>query len=74
VVLKLDSSGDYQWHTFYGSAKSADEAHTAVMGSDGFVLAGASFLPWKGPANEEPLSAHTERGGCDIVVIKLGVE
>src|SRR3990172_9329001 len=64
VVLKLDTSGAYQWHTFYGSAAGWDNGYgIAVAGGNVYVM-GASTATWG-----TPLNAHS--GGWDIVVLKL---
>jgi sRNA-binding regulator protein Hfq len=66
-VLKLDSSGAYQWHTFYGSSTS-DVAYGISVDSSGKVyVAGYSNATWG-----SPLHAHS--GAPDIFVLKLNVE
>ncbi len=50
-VLTLNSSGAYQWHTFYGSG-IADWAYgIAIDGSSNIYLTGGSFDTWNGPSN-----------------------
>jgi hypothetical protein len=69
VVLKLSSSGEYQWHTFYGS-DDWDEGDAIALDASGNVyVTGESQASWKGPSGEGPFHAHT--GGADIVVLKL---
>lgn len=69
-VLKLNSAGDYQWHTFYGPSKSGD---SLVMDETGnLYVTGGSSLPWDGPDGETPLHAHS--GDYDIFVLKIGHE
>ena len=64
VVLKLNSSGVYQWHTFYGSA-SNDYGNGIVVDSNGYVyVTGESNASWG-----SPLSPHS--GFDDIVILKL---
>ena len=64
VVLKLNSSGAYQWHTFYGSASSDYGIGIAVDTSGNIYVTGDSYATWGSPLN--PYS-----GGSDIVVLKL---
>jgi len=65
VVLKLDSSGVYQWHTFYGSASTDYGLGIAVNGNDIYVT-GISVATWGSPVNP-----HGGGGNADIVVLKL---
>jgi hypothetical protein len=69
AVLKLDASGAYQWHTFYGSTSSDNGDGIAVDGIGGVYITGSSDSSWNGPAGQAPLHAHT--GYNDIVVLKL---
>jgi hypothetical protein len=74
VVLKLDSNGAYQWHTFYGSG-SYDEGNGIVLSIEGgsryVYVAGESFDTWSGPSGQSPLHAHSGGSNFDIVVLKL---
>ena len=65
LVLKLDSSGTYQWHTFYGSASTDYGLGIAVNGSDIYVT-GISVATWGSPVNP-----HGGGGNADIVIFKL---
>jgi hypothetical protein len=65
VVLKLDSSGAYQWHTFYGSASTDYGLGIAVNGSDIYVT-GISVATWGSPVNP-----HGGGGNADIVIFRL---
>ncbi len=72
VVVKLNSAGSYQWHTFYGSPGSSgwDEGYSiAVDANSGVYITGYSTATWQGDGNTPPLHAHN--GGSDIVVLKL---
>jgi hypothetical protein len=69
VVIKLDTHGAYQWHTFYGSS-DADEAYAVALdGSGNICLSGDSYASWYGDGSASPLHSHS--GLADIVVVKL---
>jgi hypothetical protein len=65
-VLKLNGSGAYQWHTFYGSANSDYGGAIAVDGSDNVYVTGYSMATWG-----SPLHPYSGEGGADIVVLKM---
>jgi hypothetical protein len=66
AVVKLDSGGHYQWHTFHGAADSDDIGYGVAVGGDGTpIVAGQSFDGWGAP-----LRLHS--GERDIVALKLG--
>ena len=67
-MLKLNSSGAYQWHTFYGSSGDDYGYGIAVDGSGNVYVTGNSDATWNGPW-KIPLHAHS--GGYDIFVLKL---
>ena len=81
VVIKLDESGLYQWHTFFGEATDIDFGSSIdVDGNGNIFIAGNSNRSWDGPGNSSPLNAHA--GGYsewadgpayyrDIFVLKL---
>ncbi|MBE0585537.1 MAG: SBBP repeat-containing protein, partial [Desulfofustis sp.] len=70
-VLKLDSAGAYQWHTFFGTW-GEDRGISIVVGKDGdLYVSGRSLYDWNGPGNVEPLNHNN---GTDFVVIKLGAD
>jgi hypothetical protein len=71
VVLKLDTDGAYQWHTFYGSAGS-DGGYALAVDGGGVYLAGYSIATWDGPTGQGPLHAHS--GYWDLVALKLDSE
>jgi hypothetical protein len=64
VVLKLDSAGARQWHTFYGSSNDDQGKGIAVDGSSNVYITGYSNVTWG-----SPLNAHS--GTYDIVALKL---
>ena len=66
-VLKLNSSGTYQWHTFFGSTYD-DRGHGIALGHGNVYVTGYSTETWKGPDGQNPLNAHS--GGNDIFVVK----
>jgi hypothetical protein len=68
VILKLDTSGVYQWHTFYGSSDH-DSAWEVVTDGIGGVYVVCSTGTWNGDGNTPPLHAHS--GGHDIAMLKL---
>jgi beta-propeller repeat-containing protein/S-layer family protein len=70
-VLKLNSAGAYQWHTFYGSTLYDYPRGIAVDNSGGVYVAATSKTTWNGPGNQAPLHAHDGAGWADIVVLKL---
>ncbi len=70
VVLKLNTAGAYQWHTFYGSVGGGDYGTgIAVDTSSNVFVTGYSYATWNGPGAVAPLNAYT--GSNDIVVLKL---
>ena len=71
-MLKLNSSGAYQWHTFYGSGVGDEGQGIAVDGNGNIYVAGYSIAAWNGPSGQIPLNAFT--GGSDtsnIFVLSL---
>jgi hypothetical protein len=68
-VLKLDSTGTYQWHTFYGSSETDYGSSVAVDGAGNAYVAGFSEGGWNGAGGEDPLHAHSGWGG--FFVLKL---
>ena len=69
AVLKLNTSGGYQWHTFYGSSDGDWAQAIALDGGGGLYIAGTSQNSWNGAAGQPPL--HSYSGSNDIAVLKL---
>lgn len=65
-VLKLNSSGAYQWHTFYGSAGADAAAGVTVDAAGNVYITGTSSQSWQGDGGTKPL--HKAGGGF---VLKL---
>ena len=64
MVMKLNSLGEYQWHTYYGASPTSSEdgddegASIAVDGGGNVYVTGYSDRTWQGPGNIAPLHAH----------------
>lgn len=76
VVLKLNSSGVHQWHTYYGAGAGAgDEAGygLATDAQSNVYLSGSAAYLWQGDGNAAPLHAFSGGEGysTDVVVLKL---
>ena len=71
LVLKLNSEGAYQWHTFYGS-ENRDYGHGIALTTEGLYVTGRSEASWQGYNNADP--NHPHGGDYDIVVLKLSSE
>ena len=68
VVLKLNSAGGYQWHTFYGSGASDGGNNARVSERGDIYVLGSSEASWQGNGNTSPLHpAHAN----DLVLLKL---
>jgi hypothetical protein len=71
VLLKLNSAGAYQWHSFYGSADGDWGQGIAVDSSGNVAVTGESRATWNGPGGVAPLNPF--RGGNgDFIVVKFG--
>jgi hypothetical protein len=70
LVLKLNSSGAYQWHTFYGPSDIAYGYDIVVDGSGNTFTTGMSRSTWQGDNNTNPIHAHSG-GQRDVFVLKL---
>ena len=71
VVLKLDSSGEYQWHTFYGSPTGEDWCRGIAVDGSAVYAAGYSRFGWTADGTA-PLQAFG--GNYDMVVLKIGLD
>ncbi len=75
-VLKLNSSGTYQWNTFYGSGVASsfngDMGNgIAVDGSGNVDITGYSYGAWDGPMGQTPLNPFNDSITPDIFVLQL---
>jgi hypothetical protein len=57
-ILKLNSSGTYQWHTFYGSGDYDSGGKIAVDSGGNVYMSGTSYNSFSGPGGQPPLKAH----------------
>jgi hypothetical protein len=73
-VIKLDTNGAYQWHTFYGSTNSDESYGLAVDGSGNVYVTGDSAATWDGPGGEPPLNDPFTGLNLNIVVLKLDTD
>jgi hypothetical protein len=69
AILKLNSAGTYQWHTFYGSSSEDQGRGIALDPASNIYVSAYSFATWNGPEGAVPLNPYT--GGSDIAVIKM---
>jgi hypothetical protein len=72
-VLKLNSNGAYQWHTFYGSGAHDYGNGIATDSSGNVYVVGTSYGVWNGPTGQTPLNAYTGSGPSngEIFILKL---
>jgi hypothetical protein len=70
-VLKLDSSGAYKWHTFYGSTGSETDPSIAADRSGNVYVAGSSIYGWQGDGNTSPKHAAAGGGWSNFFLLKL---
>ena len=72
LVVKLNSEGEYLWHTFYGSSTMWDYGRAITFDVSGNVLvAGDSDDPWVGPDSTAPLHTHSFGSNNDFVIVKM---
>src|SRR5690606_21762440 len=60
VVLKLNSSGAYQWHTFYGGNGSTNAYKIAVDGSGNICVTGSSNVTWGSPKHAHSVGSNDD--------------
>ena len=70
-VIKLNSSGAYQWHSFYGSADDDDAFNIACDSDDNVCIGGRSTSTWNGPGSTSPIHAHAGGGNRDLLIMQL---
>lgn len=68
-ILKLNSSGAYQWHTFYGANNSSYKYGIAVNCNSDVFITGLSSATWNGASGESPY--HAFSGNSDTFILKL---
>nr|NQU90832.1 SBBP repeat-containing protein [Bacteroidota bacterium] len=72
AVVKLNNSGEYQWHTFYGSATAGDACRAISLDESGNIyLTGNSRANWQGPNSANPINPYNGTGAADIMIMKL---
>jgi hypothetical protein len=59
LVLKLNPQGEYQWHTFIGSAGWDRGSSIIVDESGNLIVLGLSAESWDGPEGQEPINMHS---------------
>jgi hypothetical protein len=64
LVLKLNASGAYQWHTFYGSSDKDARPCIAADASGNVYVSGESSASWGSPL-------HAKSGSQNLFVLKL---
>jgi hypothetical protein len=69
-VFKLNNSGAYQWHTFYGGTMNDWFSAMAVDSYGNFYALGYCQAAWNGPAGQIPLHAFTV-GADNVAILKL---
>ena len=72
VVVKTDSAGVYQWHTFYGGAAGFDSARGVSVDSvDNIIVAGYSTATFDVGATG-PLNAYSgAENSSNILIVKM---
>jgi predicted GH43/DUF377 family glycosyl hydrolase len=77
IVLKLNTNGAYQWHTYYGSeqALKVDAASGITLDRNGFIYVTGVGRPFLGSSGEQPLHPFSDAGETayndDTFVLKL---
>jgi len=75
-ILKLKSTGEYDWHSFYGSIHADIALGIDLILDDYIFITGLSHSSWNGPSGQPPLNKHSEDGDTndDIFILKLGTD
>jgi hypothetical protein len=69
VIVKMDSSGNYLWHTFYGSVAGFENANKVIVdGSGNVIVAGNGGTTFNVGVNA-PKNAYA--GNTEIIVVKM---
>ena len=69
TLLKLTSSGQYLWHTFYGSPDEDDGSNFGIDTQGDLFIAFYSTATWNGDLSVPPIHSHT--GMMDLAILKL---
>ena len=74
VVLKLDNSGIYQWHGFWGSDN--DDLGRGIDANDmgDIYISGSSESGWSGPDGQIPIHGSCDGMIDDIILLKISNE
>ena len=71
-VLKLNSNGEYLWHTYYGDGSQSGNSLAIDETGNIYVIGHSGHSRWYGPNGKSPLNAHS--GDEDMFVLKLSDE
>lgn len=74
VIVKVDSSGQYHWHSFYGAEGWNIGSAITVDQVDNLYLARSSALSWDGLDDKDPRNEHSGPPNRDITVIKANLD
>ncbi|MBN2525209.1 MAG: SBBP repeat-containing protein [Deltaproteobacteria bacterium] len=71
LIIRLDSTGHYQWHTFHGAIEHPeDSTGVDISPSGNIVIAGNTiYSTWTGPKGEQPLNPFS--GFDDVHILSL---
>jgi hypothetical protein len=68
LIVKLDASGLYQWHTFHGSNNN-QRPHSIAMDGANIYTTGTSYDTWNGPEGQSPLDGADNGGGAYVLAL-----
>ena len=73
VILKLDSNGMYQNHTFYGASGKYDNPYNIALDKNqGIYVTGELYATWQGDGNTDPLNPFSGNNDWpDGFILKL---